>query len=121
MPVPIQTLRAVIIAVSLSWLCACSEPAPPAPAASAAAAPADPAIARLYAQTCQSCHGTPGTGAPLTGDTAAWAPRLAQGMDTLLAHTIDGYKGMPPLGGCADCSEDDFVALIRYMAGAPPS
>ncbi|MFA5938409.1 MAG: c-type cytochrome [Sinimarinibacterium sp.] len=105
---------------------ACGKPEPtPAPTSSAAAvsAPAptaaDPAVQRLYDQTCKTCHSVPGTGAPLTGDAAAWAPRAAQGMDTLLEHAINGFKGMPPLGSCGDCSEDDFRALIRYMAQLP--
>lgn len=115
------SLRAVAAACVLV-LSACGEQqAPPAaaPAASTAAValpPADPAVVRLYEQTCKACHGTAVAGAPLAGDAAAWAPRVAQGMGTLLDHTINGYKGMPPLGSCGDCGEDEFVALIRYMA-----
>ncbi len=76
-------------------------------------------LGRLYLQTCMACHTSAGSGAPQAGDRAAWEPRLRQGMDALLAHTIDGYKGMPPLGSCMDCSEPQFEALIRFMAGAP--
>ncbi|KFF33545.1 cytochrome C [Pseudomonas aeruginosa VRFPA01] len=49
---------------------------------------------------------------------AAWAPRLAQGMDTLLDHSINGYKGMPPMGMCMQCSEEQFRALIEFMSAA---
>jgi cytochrome c5 len=42
---------------------------------------------------------------------------MAKGMDTLLDNTINGYKGMPPLGMCMDCGEEEFEALIRFMAG----
>jgi cytochrome c5 len=100
-------------------LAACGEQTAPQQTAAVPAAPADPALVQLYEQTCKTCHGVPGTGAPLTGDRAAWAPRMAQGMDTLLDHTINGLRGMPPLGSCGDCSEEEFVALIRYMSGAP--
>lgn len=79
--------------------------------------PADPALARVYDQTCRACHASSRTGAPMAGDQAAWAPRMKQGMDVLVEHTINGYNGMPPLGACMDCSEDDFIALINYMAG----
>lgn len=98
---------------ALVALAACSEPAatPPSPLR-----PADPKIAALYAQTCEACHSHPGSGAPQTGDARAWAPRMAQGMDVLLDHTLGGYQGMPPLGSCMDCTEDEFAALIRYMA-----
>ncbi|MEK6806190.1 MAG: c-type cytochrome [Pseudomonadota bacterium] len=99
-------------------LTACGEKsAPPsAPAAVSAAIPADARLAKLYEQTCKTCHSNAGTGAPVAGDTAAWAPRLAQGMPTLLNHTLNGYKGMPPLGSCSDCGEPEFTALINFMA-----
>lgn len=80
----------------------------------------DPArLGTLYVQTCMACHTSPGSGAPQAGDRTAWEPRLAQGMDALLAHTIDGHGGMPPLGSCMDCSEAEFEGLVRFMAGAP--
>lgn len=91
---------------------------PTAAAAPAAAANASPATLKLFQQTCHNCHAVPGTGAPQAGDAQAWAPRLAQGRDTLLDHTINGYKGMPPMGTCTQCAEQDFVALIEYMSGA---
>ena len=31
-------------------------------------------------------------GAPKPGDAAAWAPRIAQGMDVLKSHAINGFK-----------------------------
>lgn len=71
----------------------------------------------IYDRSCKACHSTPASGAPQMGDAEAWAPRIAQGIDTLLDHTIDGYKAMPPMGMCMDCSEDQFVALIELMAG----
>lgn len=85
--------------------------------------PADPNIAKIFDNTCHSCHAAPGSPAPQVGDRAAWEPRLAQGMPTLLAHTVSGYKGMPPLGSCSDCGEPEFTALIEFMAlgkGAAP-
>lgn len=94
----------------------------PAPAASTAAAPvvppATPALAKLYEQTCHNCHAIPGTGAPQTGDKNAWAPRVAQGREALLDHSINGYKSMPPMGTCTQCTEAEFVGLIEYMSGS---
>ena len=58
-----------------------------------------------------------GTGAPQVGDAAAWAPRLAQGDAVLLDHTFNGFKSMPPMGACMDCTEPQYRALIEYMAG----
>jgi hypothetical protein len=31
--------------------------------------------------------------------------------------TFNGYKSMPPMGGCMDCDEDQYRALIDYMSG----
>jgi cytochrome c5 len=38
----------------------------------------------------------------------------------LLASTVAGVGGMPPLGTCGLCSEDDLRELIAYMALLPP-
>ncbi len=78
--------------------------------------PEDPDLKSLYVQSCFSCHGTGAGGAPRTG-TAEWDSRMAKGMDTLLDNTINGFNGMPPLGLCMDCGEEEFEALIRFMAG----
>ncbi len=80
--------------------------------------PSDPAFAEIYETTCKACHANPDTGAPLTGDAQAWAPRIAKGSDVLLDNTIDGFKGMPPLGLCMDCTADEFAALIEFMTTA---
>ena len=69
-----------------------------------------------YKQTCFACHGTGAAGAPKTGDKATWEPRLAQGMDTLLTSVKSGKNAMPPGGLCMDCSDDDYTALINFMA-----
>jgi cytochrome c5 len=78
--------------------------------------PQDPAIAALYQRSCRSCHTVAITGAPLTGDTAAWAPRLEKGMSVMVDSVINGSGGMPPLGLCMDCNAPQFEALIRFMA-----
>lgn len=75
----------------------------------------------VYTRSCQICHENPAAGAPLRGDEAAWAPRVAQGMDQLLHHTIHGFQKMPPLGLCMSCSEEELAQLIRYMAGNVPT
>ena len=75
----------------------------------------------LYARSCVICHGPGHGGAPKLGDVAAWAPRLAEGDDVLLAHVTDGYNDMPPLGYCMECDRDDFAALIRLMAAPEPT
>ena len=83
--------------------------------------PGDAAIAAIYQRSCRSCHTIAGTGAPLTGDTSAWAPRMEKGMGMMLDSVINGSGGMPPLGLCMDCSAEQFEALIRFMAAAEPA
>jgi len=79
--------------------------------------PADASLAAIYDRSCRACHALEGLGAPLAGDSAAWAPRLEErGMDGLLASVHSGKGTMPPMGYCADCSDDDFLALIGFMS-----
>ncbi|AVU77208.1 cytochrome c5 family protein [Pseudomonas sp. Fig-3] len=100
-------------------LAGCGEEAKTSPPRALTSVPADGALAQIYDSSCKLCHANPGAGAPLTGDANAWAPRVAQGSDTLLDHTINGYNGMPPMGLCMHCSEEQFLALIGFMSGQP--
>lgn len=119
-----RNLTTILLSGALLTLSACGDgagnggdkPAAARPASSANMMPEDPELAALYRQSCYSCHANGAGGAPRTG-APAWQPRMAKGMDTLMNHTINGYKGMPPLGMCMDCGEEEFEALIRFMAG----
>jgi cytochrome c5 len=89
----------------------------------AAAAPAgDLAGDVVYNQTCVACHGAGIAGAPKVGDKAVWAPRIAQGIDTLYKHAIEGYQGkaglMPAKGGRADYSDKSVDNAVDYMVAA---
>lgn len=71
--------------------------------------------ADVYQASCFACHGTGAMGAPKKGDAVAWKPRLAQGMDVLLDHAINGFNAMPPKGTCMACSDDEIQAAIDFM------
>jgi cytochrome c5 len=71
--------------------------APPAGAAPAVNVPTTGEQA--FTQVCSACHATGINGAPKIGDHAAWAPRIAQGKDTLYKDAIAGKGNMPPKGG----------------------
>jgi cytochrome c5 len=86
----------------------------PQPTQTAAATATVPA---LYTQTCAACHGTGVLNAPKVGDKAAWAPRLAQGIDGLSANAIKGKGAMPPKGG-SSASDADIKAVVTYMVNA---
>jgi cytochrome c5 len=70
----------------------------------------------IYKQTCFACHGSGAMGAPMLGDKAAWAPRIAQGKDTLVKHAIEGIRMMPAKGGNPSLSDDDVANAVVYMA-----
>jgi cytochrome c5 len=65
--------------------------------------------------TCAACHASGAAGAPKFGDVAAWAPRIAQGAETLYTHSINGFKGMPAKGLCNDCSDDEIKAAVDHI------
>ncbi len=97
--------------------------APKAPATVAAAAPAAaPATndvgEKLYKQACAACHVAGVAGAPKFADKAAWAPRIATGMDALVASVVAGKGIMPAKGGAAGASDADLRAATQYMVDA---
>jgi cytochrome c5 len=89
-------------------------PALAAPAATAAATPARSGEA-VYSSVCFACHATGAAGAPKVGDKSEWLPRIAQGDATLLQHALQGFKAMPPHGGCTACSDAEIKAAVGYM------
>ena len=80
-----------------------------------AAVQAEPNMEK-YNKSCVVCHDQGVAGAPKTGDAAAWAPRMEKGMDALMASVKNGLNAMPPMGMCMDCSDEEYVELIKYMA-----
>ncbi|RZL11960.1 MAG: cytochrome c5 family protein [Rubrivivax sp.] len=95
---------------------AATTPSPaPAPAAATTTAAAPVAVPALYTANCFACHGTGVMNAPKLGDKAAWAPRLAAGVDVLTSHAIKGKGLMPPKGGAVNASDADIKAVVTYM------
>ena len=74
---------------------------------------------QVYNGACIACHGTGVGGAPVVGDQEEWAPRIAQGMDTLNDHAINGYTGsagvMIAKGGRLDLSDGEIAGAVDYM------
>jgi cytochrome c5 len=92
-------------------------PVAAAPAPAAATTVAAGAGEALYKQACAVCHVAGVAGAPKFADKAAWAPRLALGLDGLTASVIKGKGAMPPKGGSA-ASDADIKASVQYMLDA---
>jgi cytochrome c5 len=73
---------------------------------------------QVYTTVCSGCHNSGVAGSPKFGDAGAWAPRIAQGYDTLLTHAINGIRGMPARGGNADLSDIEVGRAIVHMVNA---
>ncbi|PTB18095.1 cytochrome c5 family protein [Trinickia symbiotica] len=72
----------------------------------------------VFKSVCVTCHGTGAAGAPKFGNSADWAPRIAQGYDTLLHTALTGKGAMPPRGGTSpdDYSDYEIARAVVYMA-----
>lgn len=106
-------------AVSAAPAAAAAATAAVATAVSAAAKPAATADAgkKVYDSYCMACHAAGVAGAPKFGDKAAWAPRIATGMDALYASVIKGKGAMPAKGG-SPASDDEIKAAVQFMVAA---
>jgi cytochrome c5 len=119
----ISTLLLSLGLAALLAACGKQEPAPAA-ASSAVAAPAPVAEntvgKSVFGKTCAMCHAAGVAGAPKPGDKADWGPRIAQGMEVLYKHAIEGFTGskgqMPARGGSPALSDDEVKAAVDYMA-----
>ena len=71
----------------------------------------------VYKVQCAACHGTGAAGAPKFEDAAAWAPRLKQGFEALVASSLKGKGAMAPQGG-GDFNDLEIARGVAYMANA---
>jgi len=75
--------------------------------------------AATYNASCAACHAAGVAGAPKYGDKAAWAPRIAQGNETLYTHALKGFQGkkgvMPAKGGNMSLADADVKAAVDHM------
>jgi len=76
----------------------------------------------IFDNLCTTCHTNSATGAPNIHEKAAWAPRVAEGVDTLVKHAIDGYSGkdgkgalMPAKGGNPSLTDAQVKATVEWM------
>ena len=75
---------------------------------------------QVYQAVCKTCHETGLAGAPKVGDTAAWAPAIKKGYETLAQHAINGFqspgKVMPAKGGNSDLADVEVQRAVVFMA-----
>ena len=77
----------------------------------------------VWLDTCKGCHAYGTAGAPVIGDHAAWAPRIAQGEAVLYQHALEGFFGpmgtmMPPRGGNPELTDDQVRLAVDYVVAA---
>ena len=77
--------------------------------------PADRSGAQIVQAQCVKCHQTGEGGAPRIGDRAAWIPRAAQGLDSVVRSAIKGHGGMPARGGMPDLTDAEMRKATVYM------
>ena len=118
-PLPWALVRGWLLCAACLGLAACAEDPAPPEAGGEAAVQAHRSGAAIYQRYCFSCHAAGVAGAPRMGDAEAWSSRMAKGRDVLLRSTIDGMVGMPAMGLCFDCSEQELVDAIGHMSGTP--
>jgi cytochrome c5 len=74
----------------------------------------------IFDNLCTSCHTAGVAGAPKVGNKAMWAPRIAEGLDTLIKHATEGYHGpdgnfMPAKGGNPALTDAQVKAAVTWI------
>ena len=71
----------------------------------------------VFKAQCTACHTIGAAGAPKFGDKAAWAPRIATGLEALIHSSLKGKGAMPPQAG-GDFEDLEIARGVVYMANA---
>lgn len=71
----------------------------------------------VYKAQCTACHAAGLAGAPKTGDTSAWAPRIATGLDAMVLSALKGKGAMGAQGG-GDFDDLEITRAVVYLANA---
>ncbi|MBX9812420.1 MAG: c-type cytochrome [Burkholderiales bacterium] len=69
----------------------------------------------VYDKVCYKCHRSGVDDAPKPSDKAAWAPRLATGMEALYKSVIEGKGEMPPRADKPHLSDEELKAAVDYI------
>jgi cytochrome c5 len=127
-PTHAATPVAVVAAPSETPAVATVAPATPVTPATTAVTATEPARTqtgpvskvgeKAFNTICTGCHSTGALGAPKLGDKAAWAPRIAQGMEVLYNSALKGKNSMPAKGGNPSLSDADVKATVDYIVAA---
>ncbi len=70
----------------------------------------------IYDLNCAGCHDN--NLGPKPGDISGWEARIAQGMDTMVKKSIEGFSGpdgMMPAKGGAELTDEEVGNAVAYM------
>ena len=73
---------------------------------------------QVYDAACTTCHAIALAGAPRFGDRLSWGERANEDLDKLVETVTNGLGGMPPMGMCMDCSQEELSDAVQYMLDA---
>lgn len=68
----------------------------------------------VFTEHCLHCHEQGRKGAPMLDVTAEWADRLAQPLDDLISHAIEGHGDMPARGD-TDLTDQQVASAVAYV------
>jgi cytochrome c5 len=68
----------------------------------------------VFTEHCLRCHEQGRKGAPMLDGSADWAERLAQPLDDLISHAIEGHGDMPARGD-ADLTDQQVASAVAYV------
>jgi cytochrome c5 len=68
----------------------------------------------VFTEHCLRCHEQGRKGAPMLDESADWAERLAQPLDDLISHAIEGHGDMPARGD-ADLTDQQVASAVAYV------
>lgn len=69
----------------------------------------------VYTSACATCHNIGLAGAPKFADASSWGARPDKGIEALTASVKNGLNGMPAMGMCMDCSDDELSSAVQHM------
>ena len=72
----------------------------------------------IYEAACTTCHAIGLAGAPLFGNKVIWGERANKDLAVLVETVTNGLGGMPPMGMCMDCSQEELTNSVQYMLDA---
>lgn len=71
--------------------------------------------ADVFRTYCAVCHESGWQGAPIANDAGEWKTRLSAGADAMFKNAKQGLNGMPAMGTCMDCSDEELQRAIAEM------